>query len=293
MILPTFSQSFDVRSYECDLYGHFNNAMYARYIQEAVLASIYATCQASGLEPQQADAVLQNWTAPQMEIEYLLPLFYRDHVEIRISSTRWEQTGTIRQVFELKRMPAGKAAAGETAARGFCDSRFSGLPVSVLQRLCDPEIPFTPAFERFPPPPPPPPGEYRIQRMVGWQHVNASQIVEPAVLLGLVEDAGRCVVAAHGWPFERMIEQGFAILIRRNQLACFQPARLDDELEITTWASGVRRSTATRHYVITRLPDKAPVALVHALGVWVNLQTNLPMRVPAELLEDFRGNIVD
>ena len=67
---------------------------------------------------------------------------------------------------------------------------------------------------------------------------------------------------------------------------------LGDELEISTWASGVRRSTATRHYCIRRVSDGAEIARVDTLGVWVDLESGRPIRIPTGFMEDFAPNIV-
>ncbi|GAG18330.1 unnamed protein product, partial [marine sediment metagenome] len=51
-------------------------------------------------------------------------------------------------------------------------------------------------------------------------------------------------------------------------------------------------STATRHYSIQRQSDGMQLALVHSLGVWVDLRTGKPIRIPESLLTDFADNIV-
>ena len=67
---------------------------------------------------------------------------------------------------------------------------------------------------------------------------------------------------------------------------------LDDEIEIATWISDVRRVSAMRHYTITRVRDGVLLARVNSLGVWLNLATGQPARFPAELLADFAPNTV-
>lgn len=101
------------------------------------------------------------------------------------------------------------------------------------------------------------------------------------------------VIAAHHWPWRRMAEQGFAIFIRKQQIRYRQPALIDDELEISTWASSVRRSTATRHYTIQRVGDEALLGEVHSLGVWVDLETGRPIRIPEQFMADFAPNLAE
>jgi acyl-CoA thioester hydrolase len=89
-----------------------------------------------------------------------------------------------------------------------------------------------------------------------------------------------------------MAAEGFAIILRKNQIQYLQPARIDDELEIATWASGIKRSTATRHYTIQRVSDQALLAQVHSLGVWIDLASGRPIRIPSRFIADFASNIV-
>jgi acyl-CoA thioester hydrolase len=99
------------------------------------------------------------------------------------------------------------------------------------------------------------------------------------------------VIAAHNWPIQRMQAEGFAILIRRHQIEYASPALLDDELTISTWVSSVRRSTAIRHYEICRTHSGQRIATVHSLGVWVDMKSGKPIRIPDQFLDDFSPNI--
>jgi YbgC/YbaW family acyl-CoA thioester hydrolase len=84
---------------------------------------------------------------------------------------------------------------------------------------------------------------------------------------------------------------GVAILVRKNHIRYQQPALLGEELEIRTWASDVRRSTAVRYYHIHRPGVAPPIVEVHALGVWVDLKTGRPRRWPEAFMHDFKENI--
>jgi acyl-CoA thioesterase FadM len=70
-----------------------------------------------------------------------------------------------------------------------------------------------------------------------------------------------------------------------------QPARFDDDVEIATWISDVRRATAVRHYTLGRVVDGAALAEVNTLYVWVDRQTLKPIRIPPEFMADFEFNI--
>jgi acyl-CoA thioester hydrolase len=149
-----------------------------------------------------------------------------------------------------------------------------------------------PRRENFPQPPPPPPGLFSMKMKVAWHDLDPVKHVNNANYIKYTEECGLQVIAAHGWPISRMIDNGFAIFIRQHRIKYIQPARLGDELLISTWASNVRRSSATRHYLIQRGFDRKKLAIIHTKSVWVDLETGRPVRIPESLLSDFSANII-
>ena len=100
------------------------------------------------------------------------------------------------------------------------------------------------------------------------------------------------VLDAFGWSPVRMREHGFGIFARRERVEYLQPAVLNDELEIATWAFDLKRISGTRYYKITRVQDDALIAHVHSMLVWTDLATGKPARIPDHFLVDFSPNIV-
>ncbi len=287
----THTAIFRVRQYECDLYGHVNNAVYLRYVQETALRASAA----AGLDRNSlAEMDLREWM-PAIDIEYLAPLFYGETVEVTARPIG-VGGGFYQQGYEFR-----KAGSGDLAARAAATSVFLSLgsgqaapvpPAQIRAYFPDGSQELTRAGASFRSAPPQPIGTFKTRRCVAWNDVNAAQEVDHATLLAYIEDCGRQVVAAHGWPMERMLTKGFAILLRRNQIEYLRPAIFDEELELATWASNVRRVTATRHYTVMRVRDGEILARVNALGVWVNLETGQPIHIPPDLLADFKTNIV-
>jgi acyl-CoA thioester hydrolase len=132
-----------------------------------------------------------------------------------------------------------------------------------------------------------------MQRVVEWRDIDPMQHVNTATDLAYMDDCGVQVSRDHGWSMDRMISEGFGIITRRNRIDYRQPAVLDDDLIITTRVSGVRNSSATRHYAITRADDGALLAQANALYVWVDSKSRKPIRIPDCFLKDFAENIVD
>jgi acyl-CoA thioester hydrolase len=107
-----------------------------------------------------------------------------------------------------------------------------------------------------------------------------------------MEDAGGQAVAHYGWSLSRLLAENAGIVVRRFRIEYKVPALLDDELEITTYLSDVRRATAVRHYIIRRPKDDTLIARAHVLNVCVNLKTGQPRQFPVEFLQAVQDNIV-
>ncbi len=287
------TQSFRVRSYECDRYGHVNNAVYLRYLQEAAAGALAE----AGFPPARLREMGRLPWASRIDVEYLAPLYYGEAVEVAARITAM-QDRAFTQAYEIC-----KAKSGELAARAAASYRFLGCAEDCRGPVVPPELAaaLSPAgaaaetglLEPFPAAPPAPPGVFRSRREAAWQDCNAARQVEPAMLLAYIDDCARQVIAAHRWPMERMQAEGFAVLIRRNQIEYPRPVMFGDEIEISTWASGVRRATGVRHYTIARVSDGEILARVHALGVWVNLRTGRPMPIPPGFIDDFAPNLAE
>lgn len=286
----TFTRHFRVRYYECDPFGHVNNTNYLRYLEEAA----FDASAAAGYDNARYHQMQRMWLVRETHVEYLRPLKYNDEFTVKtwIADFRRVQS---RRMYEIT-----KAATGELAARAHTDWVFVDTGTGALATIPPgliaeffPEGAPTQALPRprFPEPPPPPPGAFHMRQRVEWPDIDSAWHVNNAAYLRFVENASMGVVAAHGWPVQRMFAENGAVLLRSHHIQYLQPAVLDDELEITTWFSDVRRATAMRHYIITRIRDGAVLNRVHSLGVWVNLATGLPERFPAKFLADFRPNM--
>ena len=285
------TRNFRVRHYECDAFGHLNNANYLRYMQEAA----FDASAAAGYGVLQYEKLRRLWLVRDTEIEYLQPLYYNDSVAVKTWVIDFHRF-TSRRSYEFHNIADGSLVARGVTNWVFLDSA-TGRPAAIPRELAAVYIPEgqpqdLPPAERFPKAPPPPPDVFTTQRRVRWRDIDRLKHVNNAIYLEYVEECGFQAVAARGWPVQRMVDEGFAILVRKNQLHYRQPAVLDDTLEISTWVSEVRRSTAMRYYQIRRCPDGELLVEVHALGVWVDLESGRPSRIPAQFLTDFQPDIV-
>ena len=98
-------------------------------------------------------------------------------------------------------------------------------------------------------------------------------------------------MASYGWSAQRMLSEGNVIVARKHQIEYQQPTMLNDEIEIATWLSDVRRVSALRHFTITRVRDGVELARIQTLGIWINIATGKPLRFSQQMLDDFAPNV--
>jgi acyl-CoA thioester hydrolase len=75
----THTRTFRIRYYECDAYGHLNNANYLRYMQETA----FDASAAAGYGPDRYAELNRIWLVYTTDIEYLRPLRFNDIVEVK------------------------------------------------------------------------------------------------------------------------------------------------------------------------------------------------------------------
>lgn len=282
-------QTFKVRYYECDAYGHLNNTNYLRWMQEAAFGASTAV----GYSIKKYDEIGHLWLVRETDIEYITPVAYEDEVEIKT----W--------VMDLRRSRSRRAyeftnkRTSQLAARASTDWVYLNAetlrPAMIPEEMQRAFVPEGAADHggprgRFPAPPPPPLDVFSIRRQVEWRDIDAMWHMNNATYLTYIEDAGIHVCNAHGWTLERMTKADFGILVRRHLIEYRQAARLGDELEVATWYSDARHTTAFRHYTVRRASDGELLAQARTRHVWVDLKTGKPIRIPQYFLDDFQDN---
>lgn len=287
---PVYTRVFRVRYYECDAYGHVNNVNYLRYMQEAA----FDASAAAGYDFARYQALGRRWLTRRTDIEYLRPLHYGDSVEVRTWVMDFHRVRS-RRAYEMRALASGELVARAVTDWVYVDAA-TGQPVRVPAEMAaaflgDEPPANIPPRQPFPEPAPAPPGLFRIRRRVSWTDIDTAQHVNNIMYMVYVEACGMEVLAAHGWSVPRMTAEGFGMVLRQHQIEYLQPALLGDEIEIATWVSEVKRASATRHYLLTRVADGARLARVNTMAVWVDLATGRPIRIPAQFAIDLAPNI--
>ncbi len=284
------TRTFRVRHYECDAYGHVNNANYLHYMQEAA----FDASAAAGYDLARYDAMGRLWLIHETDVEYLQPLRYGDSVEVRTWVLDFRGVRS-RRAYEFRDMESGSMVARAQTDWVFLDAttlRPAPIPRELREAFSPEGVPIkAQPRERFPTPPEPPRGTFRMRRCVEWRDIDPMKHVNNATYLSYMDECGMEVSEAHGWPIQRMGEAGFAIVARRCRIEYREPAIYGDELELATFVSELRHASATRCYIITRAWSGSVLAQARVLYVWVDVRTGKPIHIPAEFISDFAANL--
>jgi acyl-CoA thioester hydrolase len=288
----THSRTFRVRFYECDAYGHLNNANYARYMQETA----FDASAAAGYDLARYQAMQRHWLIRQSCVDYLRPLTYDDQVQVTTWVSDFRRASSRRQ-YEFRLLPGNEIVAQAYSDWVFLDT-LHNLPATIPEELIRDFFPAglppeSPSRQPYPKSPPRPDGAFETQRRVAWSDLDSVGHVNNAVYLNYLTECGFQALAACDWPFERLKKAGIGIFIRRLYIQYLQPAFLDDDLVINAWLSNVRRASALRHYTIQRANDLAAVGRAQTYSAWIDLQSGQPRRIPAQMLADMAPLIAE
>ena len=124
---PTYSKSFIVPKSSIDENGHVNNVAYVQWMQDIAVEHYSAI---GGVEVQGTEA---TWVVREHKIEYLLPAFAGEEIEIRT----WVEN--VRRVRSLRKYEFVRKADSKVLVRGETDWVFmdtkTGAPRAVPQRV--------------------------------------------------------------------------------------------------------------------------------------------------------------
>jgi YbgC/YbaW family acyl-CoA thioester hydrolase len=98
--MKVFKVKFGVRSYECDSYGHVNNAVYLNYLEFARMSALLE--KGFTLEKMKTSGFLV--VIRRIEIDYISPLYTGQEVLIKtFTSEAKNSSGTFtQQIYEVK-----------------------------------------------------------------------------------------------------------------------------------------------------------------------------------------------
>jgi acyl-CoA thioester hydrolase len=110
--------------------------------------------------------------------------------------------------------------------------------------------------------------------------------VNNAVYLAYAEEVAVLHAEALGFGREWTLAQGGAWVVRKHEVVYHRPARLGDELELTTTVLSMHGARGIRQTRIARVDD-ALLAEIATEWVWVRASDGRPLRVPEDLRAAF------
>lgn len=265
-----FTWRLQVRTYELDGLGHVNNAMYARYLEEAAV-------RASGDAGFTFDWYIEHgtvWLVRSLALRYYAPAVYGDELEI----TTWVADG--RRVSSHRDYAIHRVRDGELVLRARANwvyvDRATLRPVRIPQEIYDAfapagetpdlgtRIPRARRFEGA--------HRYRHHRRVQRYELDSLGHVNHTVYLNWIEQAVFEACACAGYPQARMVGEGFFIVQGAHEIEYFQSAKDGDPIEIISQPvelGGVRGAweQEVRHAGTGEL-----LARDYNVGVFMNLE---------------------
>lgn len=228
----------------------------------------------------------RGWVIRETEIEYLSPIRYGDNVKVSM------QIGELRRTSVTRFYEFNIETSGEPVARSrsefVCVNVETQLPMAVPEDVITeffpagiPDNPFP--RNRFPKVPHPAHNVFQMRKKVEFRDLDMLRHVNNATYLNYMITAEIESTVRGGLPWKLIMDSNEGNVSRWSRVLYQGQAKIEDELEITTHFSDVRRFSAVAHDSIIRVSDKAPIALGHTRWIWIDRDTLKPLRFPAEV----------
>jgi acyl-CoA thioester hydrolase len=280
----SYSRLFRVRWQECGAYDIVDPTHYIYFMQETFMAHAAEHGYTTGSELKRGRA----WVIRETEIEYLRPLRYGDTVKVSM------QIGDLRRISVTRFYEFNIEATGELVARSrsefVCvniETQFPmSVPKDVITEFFPDGIPDKPLpRNRFPKAPSPSNNVFKMRKKVEFRDLDILRHVNNATYLSYMITAEIEATVRGGLPWKRVMDSNEMNVSQWSRVLYQGQAKIEDELEITTYFSDVRRSSTVAHDSIVRVSDGAPIALGHTRWVWINRDTLKPCPMPPEVRE--------
>ncbi len=255
-----FTDRLRVRAYECDSFGHVNNATYIQYLQQATFDAIgVLSC---------ADALPKPRT---LSIEYHTPARYGDVLDI----ATWVLGADVERVRCGYKITRRWNVAPIVSAQ----IEWESLTPITLQEMRNeaPLKPFTLPRDNGARP-------YRWRHSVRRHEPGMTNQVELGTYFNWIEEAFFHAVRVAGWTLERLRAENFLSLQFRHDAEFFDEAQYPDDIEIVSRLIEVRRVRGTWIHEVYRAADHALLLRDYSTGAFVDWQGNL--RTPPPGLMD-------
>lgn len=128
---------------------------------------------------------------------------------------------------------------------------------------------------------------YEIRVTVAPEDIDEMDHANNVCYIRWMQDAAIAHSYANGWSTPRYLELGSCWFARRHTVDYLSPAYLGDELIVRTWISDRKGVRSIRKYRFLRASDNTLIAEAETCWAFVNMVTQRPTRIPAEVNDSF------
>ena len=266
----TFTDRVRVRAYECDAYGHVNNAVYFQYLQQATLDAMGMVDEANAF-----------WNARRLAIEYQTPARYGDVLQVTTwasDADEWRVVRDYHVTSGASRVPVVRAQI-EWDYRDYATRSVRRVPEEQQAVLAvdtsAPLKPFTAPRDNGARP-------FRWRHTVPFYELDSTHRVGLAVYFQWLEAAFFNATGSVGWTVEKMRAENFVSLQYRHDAEFFDAAWDGDEIEIVSRLIDFRRVRGTWQHEVYRAATNALIMRDYSTGAFLDWEGNVragPMEV--------------
>ena len=278
-----FAYRFRVRHDELDSFGHLNNAVCVKYMQEAAIQA--STDAGYSLQWYEAHGVA--WVVRRLEIRYYLQVRYGDELEVATWISEWGRSTCIRE-YDVRRRVDGARVARGRALWVSIDLK-SGRPVRLLEEI---NIAISSIDEKenlgirgyksrrvedsY---------RYRQRRQVQSYELDPLGRVHHTVFFNWIEQAYYSAMRLAGHPLAELRAGEWMVFQGGHEIEYFNAAHDNDEIEIVSWICEVGKVRGAWVHEIYEASKKRLLARDYSLGIFVNAKGR-PTAAPLSLLDD-------
>lgn len=131
------------------------------------------------------------------------------------------------------------------------------------------------------------PAIFCLQHTVTDDEIDGHGHVNNLVYMRWMQTAAIEHSAEQGWPAERYTETEAGWVVRTHFVEYFQPAFVDEKIEVLTWVSNFKKITSLRKYRVVRPADQKLLASAETDWAFIGLKQGVPRRIPPELSSAF------
>jgi acyl-CoA thioester hydrolase len=278
-----FSYGFRVRHDELDSFGHLNNAVCVKYMQEAAIrASSDAGYSLLWYEERGV-----AWVIRRLEIRYYFQVRYGEKLQVATWISACNRASCTRE-YNITRTTDGSRVARGRALWVYIDSR-SGRPLRLPEEI---KIALSPSGEKedlgirgyksravedcY---------RYHHCRRVQSYELDPLGRVHHTVFFNWIEQAYYNAIRLAGHPLEQLRSGDWMVFQGGHEIEYFRAARDNDEIEIVSWICEVGKVRGAWIHEIYQAGPRTLLARDYSLGIFVN-RNGRPTAAPQSLIED-------